>query len=102
MLQRATGLLDRRCEEIAGGSFHSFGNLILCKNASALGILSQIAIFDRVDAEALISMLRKEMRTATKNRSLPRKHTLASIFSRAVKKMVPVEDVVYDDDPQPG
>ncbi|MBT8367703.1 MAG: ATP-dependent helicase [Deltaproteobacteria bacterium] len=99
MLERATKLLDRRCEKIAGGTFHSFGNLILRKYASALGIHSNFTILDRVDAEALISMLRKEMRTATKNRSLPRKHTLANIFSRAVNKMVPVEDVVYDDYP---
>lgn len=99
MLERAAKLLDRRCENIAGGTFHSFGNLILRKYASALGIHSNFAIFDRVDAEALISLLRKEMSTATKNRSLPRKHTLANIFSRSVNKMIPVDDVVYDDYP---
>ena len=99
MLERAAKLLDRRCENIAGGTFHSFGNLILRKYASVLGIHSNFAIFDRVDAEALISMLRKEMSTAMINRSLPRKHTLANIFSRAVNKMIPIEDVVYDDYP---
>jgi len=30
---------------------------------------------------------------------LPRKHTLANIFSRAVNKMTPIADVVYDDYP---
>ena len=68
MLQRATRLLDRRCENVAGGTFHSFGNLILRKYASALGMPSNFAIFDRVDAEALISLLRKEISTATKHR----------------------------------
>jgi DNA helicase-2/ATP-dependent DNA helicase PcrA len=99
MLQRATQLLDRRCEHVAGGTFHSFGNLILRKYAAALGISSSFAIFDRVDAEALISLLRKEIATATNSRSLPRKHTLANIFSRAVNKMIPIDDVVYDDYP---
>ncbi|CAB1058780.1 ATP-dependent DNA helicase UvrD/PcrA, proteobacterial paralog [Olavius sp. associated proteobacterium Delta 1] len=99
MLQRATRLLDRRCENVAGGTFHSFGNLILRKYAGALGIHSNFAIFDRVDAEALISLLRKEITQTTKNRSLPRKHTLANIFSRAVNKMIPIDDVVYDDYP---
>ncbi len=99
MLQRATRLLDRRCEKVAGGTFHSFGNLILRKYAAALGIASNFAIFDRVDAEALISLLRKEITAASKSRSLPRKHTLANIFSRAVNKMIPVDDVVYDDYP---
>lgn len=99
MLQRAIRLLDRRCENVAGGTFHSFGNLILRKYAAALGISSNFAIFDRVDAEALISLLRKEITTATRGRSLPRKHTLANIYSRAVNKMIAVDDVVYDDYP---
>jgi len=99
MLQRAIKLLDRRCENVAGGTFHSFGNLILRRYAAALGISSNFAIFDRVDAEALIGLLRKEISAATNSRSLPRKHTLANIFSRAVNKMIPIDDVVYDDYP---
>ena len=99
MLQRATKLLDRRCENVAGGTFHSFGNLVLRRYASVLGMTSNFAIFDRVDAEALISMLRKDIGSAAKHRALPRKHTLANIFSRAVNKMIPIEDVVYDDYP---
>jgi len=99
MLQRAAGLLDRRCENIAGGTFHSFGNLILRKNVHALGFNSNFAILDRADAEALISLLRKEISATAQVRSLPRKHTLANIFSRAVNKMIPIDDVVYDDYP---
>jgi DNA helicase-2/ATP-dependent DNA helicase PcrA len=99
MLQRATKLLDHRCNNVAGGTFHSFGNLILRKYAAALGMSSNFAIFDRVDAEALISLLRKETSAAAKNSSLPRKRTLANIFSRAVNKMIPIDDVVYDDYP---
>jgi len=99
MLLRATKLLDRRCEKVAGGTFHSFGNIILRKYASALGFNPGFAILDRVDAEALISLLRKETGAAAKQRSFPRKHTLANIFSRAVNKMISIEDVVYDNYP---
>jgi DNA helicase-2/ATP-dependent DNA helicase PcrA len=99
MLQRAAGLLDRRCENIAGGTFHSFGNLILRKNVHALGFNSNFAILDRADAESLISLLRKEISATAQVRSLPRKHTLANIFSRAVNKMISIDDVVYDDYP---
>ena len=99
MLQRATRILDSRCENIAGGTFHSFGNMILRKYASALGFDSGFAIFDRVDAESLISMLRKDLSPAGTGPALPRKHTLANIFSKAVNKMIPIDDVVYDDYP---
>jgi len=44
-------------------------------------------------------LLRKEIGAATDSRSLPRKHTLANIFSRAVNKMLPIDDVVYIDYP---
>jgi len=97
MLERATELLDSRCGKVAGGTFHSFGNSILRKYASHMGLNPGFAIMDRVDAEAAISILRKEIDTGRKQRSFPRKHTLANIFSRAVNKMTPVEDVVYDD-----
>ncbi len=97
MLERATELLDNRCGKVAGGTFHSFGNSILRKYASHLGLNPGFAIMDRVDAEAVISLLRKEIDAGRKHRSFPRKHTLANIFSRAVNKMTTIEDVIYDD-----
>ena len=97
MLERATELLDSRCGKVAGGTFHSFGNSILRKYASHMGLNPGFAIMDRVDAEAAISILRKEIDAGSKHRSFPRKHTLANIFSRAVNKMTTIEDVVYDD-----
>jgi len=97
MLERATELLDNRCGKVAGGTFHSFGNSILRKYAPHMGLDPGFAIMDRVDAEAAISILRKEIDAGSKHRSFPRKHTLANIFSRAVNKMTTIEDVVYDD-----
>jgi DNA helicase-2/ATP-dependent DNA helicase PcrA len=97
MLERATEVLDSRCGKVAGGTFHSFGNSILRKYASHIGLNPSFAIMDRVDAGAAISILRKEIDAGGRHRSFPRKHTLANIFSRAVNKMTTVEDVVYDD-----
>ncbi|MEJ2282095.1 MAG: ATP-dependent helicase [Desulfobacterales bacterium] len=97
MLERATELLDNRCGKVAGGTFHSFGNTILRKYASHMGLNPAFAIMDRVDAEAAISLLRKESMAGRRQRSFPRKHTLANIFSRTVNKMTTIEDVVYED-----
>jgi len=97
MLERATELLDSRCGKVAGGTFHSFGNTILRRYASHMGLNPAFAIMDRVDAEAAISLLRKESMAGRRQRSFPRKHTLANIFSRTVNKMTTIEDVVYED-----
>jgi len=99
MLKRASQLLDNRCERVAGGTFHSFSHAVLRKYASKIGFSSDFSIIDRTDAEQLISMLRKEMGAFSRDRSFPRKQTLYNIFSRAVNKVLSVEDVVLNDYP---
>ncbi|MGD8286871.1 MAG: ATP-dependent helicase [Desulfobacterales bacterium] len=99
MLRRATELLDHRCGKVAGGTFHSFANASLRKYATHMGLDASFAILDRVDSEGLIGILRKDLGEPSKQRSFPRKHTIANIFSQTVNKMKPLEDVVYDDYP---
>ena len=99
MLQRATQLLDSRCERVSGGTFHSFANAILRKYAAYLSLNSSFAILDRADAESMIQMLRKELDLAAAYRSFPRKSSLANIFSKSVNKVLPIEDVMYNDYP---
>ena len=99
MLQRASSLLDSRCAKVAGGTFHSFANTMLRRYAPQLDLDSRFSILDRVDAEALISLLRKEIAAKPAQRSFPRKGTIAAIFSRSINKIIPLEDVVYDDYP---
>lgn len=99
MLQRAALLLDRRCEKVAGGTFHSFANTMLRRHARRLDLDPGFSILDRVDAEALINLLRKEITARVGQRSFPRKGTIAAIFSRSINKTIAIEDVVYDDYP---
>ncbi len=99
MLQRAARLLDQRCERVSGGTFHSFANLKLRQYAAHVGLSPDFAILDRNDAEALIALIRKESAAGSRRRPLPRKNTLADIFSRAANKVQSVEDVVFADHP---
>jgi DNA helicase-2/ATP-dependent DNA helicase PcrA len=99
MLQRAARLLDNRCERVSGGTFHSFANLKLRQYAAHLGLSPDFAILDRTDAEDLIGLIRKNADGSSAGHRLPRKNTLADIFSRAVNKVLPLEEVVCDDYP---
>lgn len=99
MLKRAAEILDNRCERVSGGTFHSFSHAVLRRYASKIGFDRDFSIIDRTDAEQLITMLRKEMGAFSRDRSFPRKQTLANIFSRAVNKVLTVEDVVLNDYP---
>lgn len=99
MLRRAALLLDKRCADVSGGTFHSFANSVLRTYAKKIGFGRDFSIIDRPDTESLINMIRKESGYASKNRSFPRKQTLANIFGRAVNKVLSIEDVVSHDYP---
>jgi len=99
MLRRASRLLDSRCEKVSGGTFHSFAYAILRRYPSKFGFDNNFTVIDRTDAEGLIGMLRKEMGPSSTYRSFPRKQTLANIFSRCVNKVLPIEEVVFNDYP---
>ncbi|MGA8180762.1 MAG: ATP-dependent helicase, partial [Desulfobacterales bacterium] len=99
MLKRATRLLDNRCQNVAGGTFHSFAYGILRKYAFKVGFENGFSIIDRSDAEDLVGMLRKEIMGISGHESLPKKQTLTNIISRAANKNLSVEDIVENDYP---
>ena len=99
MLRRASILLDARCEKVAGGTFHSFANLILRQYAPLVDFDSSFTILDQGDAEDVVNLLRTQFKFDTKERRFPRKQTLYGIFSRAVNTLTPVKDILKDDYP---
>ena len=99
MLARAADLLDDRCARVAGGTFHSFANMVLRRYAQRIGYTSSFSILDRADSESLVGMIVKEMGLSTRTRSFPKRKSLANIFSRAVNKGQAIEDIVYDEYP---
>ena len=99
MLRRASLLLDRRCEKVAGGTFHSFANSLLRRHAGAIGFGESFTILDRADSEELVGLLRHEVHVAHKTVRFPRKETLADLFSRAVNRGEDVATAVERDAP---
>jgi len=96
MLDRSVKLLDHRCGQVSGGTFHSFANSILRRYSAKLGYGQGYSIMDRTDAESLIGLLRKEVRPVSTKHSFPTRKTLANIFSKAVNKSLPIEDIIQN------
>jgi DNA helicase-2/ATP-dependent DNA helicase PcrA len=96
MLRRAAGLLDGRCEQVSGGTFHSFANIVLRRYGSGLGLQSGFTILDRGDAEDVIGLLRARMGLDKKEKRFPRKQTIGEMFSMAVNKSRPLRDLIED------
>jgi DNA helicase-2/ATP-dependent DNA helicase PcrA len=99
MLRRAAMLLDHRCENVAGGTFHSFANFILRKYAPVLGFDRNFTILDQRDAEDVVNLIRTRLKLDTKEKRFPRKETLYDLYSRSVNTMLPVNALLSSDYP---
>jgi DNA helicase-2/ATP-dependent DNA helicase PcrA len=94
MLRRASLLIDSRCNQVAGGTFHSFANLVLREFGRRIGLSPSFTIMDRPDSEDAIQLLRAEMGLNYKDRRFPRKQTVAEIFSMSVNKQTSMGDLL--------
>ncbi len=99
MLRRASLLTDSRCERVAGGTFHSFGNMVLRQYGQLLGLAPSFTIMDRSDSEDVIQLLRAQMGLDSREKRFPRKQTISEIHSLARNKQVPLPEIVERDYP---
>jgi DNA helicase II / ATP-dependent DNA helicase PcrA len=94
MLRRASLLIDGRCDQVAGGTFHSFANFVLRINGRHIGLAPSFTIMDRTDSEDVIQLIRTDMGLNAKDRRFPRKQTVAEIFSMSLNKQTPLGDLL--------
>ncbi|MGA0242553.1 MAG: ATP-dependent helicase, partial [Candidatus Marinamargulisbacteria bacterium] len=97
MMRRAAGLLDARCQQVMGGTFHSFCNMTLHHYASAINYPNGFTIMDRSDAENLMGILRKQGDYQRKDKRFPKKGTLLGIASKSINTNRAVKDIILDD-----
>lgn len=99
MLSRATIVLDNRCEKVAGGTFHSFANIILRKYSKLLGLKNNFTIMDRADCEDVINHIVGQL-LPKKEKRFPKKSTLLDIYSKSINKVTPTKQIIADEFPQ--
>ncbi len=99
MMNRASLLLDNRCSNINGGTFHSFANLTLRKYAKAVGLESSFTILDQGDSQDIINLIRSQKGFISKEKRFPNKTTLNKVFGLSVNTERKVEDIILEDYP---
>ena len=100
MLRRASILLDERCKNVSGGTFHSFANMILRKYAQLLEINHNFTILDQADAEDAVNLVRTQLGFHKSQKPFPRKHAILEVISKSVNKSQDFQDVLYEEYPQ--
>ncbi len=100
MMHRASEILDERCDNVFGGTFHSFGNMILRRYGRHLGYSPNFTILDRTDAEEILGILRTELGFQRLKTQFPRKEALMTILSRSVNTGKAIAQIVNEEYPQ--
>lgn len=100
MKDRASQILDHRCQSVQGGTFHSFANQILRKYASHLGFSKSFSIIDSSEAADVFQHLRTQAGLHKKERRFARKDTLAKVHSRMQNTGMLLEEILNQEYPQ--
>lgn len=98
MIGRVQGLLnDNKAQKVFGGTFHSFSNYILRKNANLLGIPSNFTIIDSEDSADTIDLMKSELRIEKKEKAFPKKNRLQEIISSARNRNLTIRNVIQNE-----
>lgn len=88
MLDRAAQLLDGRCKQVRGGTFHGFCHGILSQQRGSYTVL------DTEDAADVMHHVRSQSGAAGKGALFPNKNALLAIRSAHVNRREPVDEIV--------
>ena len=100
MMDRATHLLDERCQHIQGGTFHSFCTQILRKYSSHIGYNQEFSILDSSDSMDLIQHVRSRLNIKHRSQRFPAKRSLAKLFSLHKNKQLDIRVLLHAHYPQ--
>jgi DNA helicase-2/ATP-dependent DNA helicase PcrA len=84
---------------VSGGTFHSVAHHTLRRHYSAVGLPEGFGVLDRGDTADLLDLVRGELRIHSRDRRLPKKGTLAALYSRTVNTGTPLVDVMRETTP---
>jgi len=100
MLERATELIDRRCREVSGGTFHSLAQRVLREEAERVGFTPSFTIMDRSDMEEAAHALIHEVDGDKRPMRFPKRSTIATILSKASNIEKPLAEIMETEYPQ--
>lgn len=100
MLARASLLLDGRCNQVRGGTFHAFCVSILRRHATVIGWPKNFTILDASDAADVIDVLRGALPKSLSRKRFPKKRTLQAIISAVRSRGASLSELLQSNWPQ--
>lgn len=100
MLNRASNILDERCRQVQGGTFHFYCSMLLHRHAEAIEFPSNFTIIDTADALEVIQFVRTQLKLHKKKKRFPNKNTLLNMISTSKNKNLDLRVVLLEEYPQ--
>ncbi|MEI6056775.1 MAG: ATP-dependent helicase, partial [Lentisphaerota bacterium] len=85
---------------IAGGTFHSFANMIIRQNPTVFDISRNFTILDVPDSEDTIELVRKSIDASAIGKELPDKKLLQKIISVSKSSLIAISEAVDREAPK--
>lgn len=86
-------------QRVAGGTFHSVAHHALRRHHAVVGLSDGFGVIDHGDAADLIDLVRSDLRIVSDQKRLPKKNTLAALYSRSVNTGQPLREVMAEHTP---
>lgn len=99
MLARASRH-DRRCEQVKGGTFHSFGFSVITEFSHLLNYKRPISFLDEADSEQLLHRLAVKLGYTSKKMRFPIRATLKAVISASFNRCQSIEEILLREYPQ--
>lgn len=94
MIHRAETLIKSSLKGLWAGTFHHIGNLILRREAKALGYSSNFSIADSEDAKSLIDDCLQSLGYHKKEKMFPKKGVIYNVYNLAINSQTDSDDIV--------
>jgi DNA helicase-2/ATP-dependent DNA helicase PcrA len=96
MLDRVANLLPHDITGLWGGTFHSVGNRILRRHATAAGFAPGFSIMDREDQQDLLDAVIAKLGVDPREKRFPKGEVLADVFSFALNTGRSIDQVLVE------
>jgi DNA helicase-2/ATP-dependent DNA helicase PcrA len=88
-----------QARRVTGGTFHSVAHRTLRRYHDAVGLPEGFGVLDHGDGADLLDLVRSDLGVLSNDRRLPKKSTLAGLYSRTVNTGVPLAEVMAEHAP---
>lgn len=96
MMHRAESVLKSTLSGLWAGTFHHVGNMILRKEAQAIGYAANFTIIDREDSKDLLEDCIEELGYTKDAKLFPKKDIISNIYSISVNSLKEIGEVIFE------